>query len=170
MYVWVNWNFSIWVDTDSSKRQSISQKLYHQPWEVLIWAVGQNFPRDSQKITGYHYWHWLSPELEGKSLLLETPWVSETESSGPWDRMTWKLLPWGLTLKITEDSMQASKGKNLPRVPCSYNTYEPRKQPGWHDSPKDAEVVYITLVVINSYLIGLMYYWTRGNFCLALEI
>lgn len=35
------------------------------------------------KITGFCYWHCLVTEIEDMSLLLETSWISETESSEP---------------------------------------------------------------------------------------
>lgn len=49
--------------------------------KTLFWVVCQGYAKGSQNITAYFCCYWLSPEMEGNSLLLKTPCTSDTLSS-----------------------------------------------------------------------------------------
>lgn len=103
---------------------------------------------------------WLSPEVGGKSLFLQTSWTLGTEPRGPELDLTWKPPSWGLAFTVPEGIKPLPKQGVNQQSTASTSISWP---PGGCSSGMSL------FVVRNSSLLGHMSHSTRENSCQYLK-
>lgn len=126
----VKWNCHIWADDAPYKSQSHLTKLDMRSPLLSCWSgLGNKLPN----LTNCGCCLDCPWEVEGKSLFLNLPYISNTKPTAPWVWIDLNAFPPGLAFMVSEVAIQNYKGEKLTN---NYDTCESQLPPELYDNSK----------------------------------